>query len=167
MKRAIIILLFSLLITSYQNVYAGQPIRHTEQETLEFMVKNSDIIAVAFITGGTDKLRITFWKDFPEKANVKILDVVKGDKSMKNIEIINEPKFTRPGSVKSTVVLRNGHYLVFLAKTGDKYQPTTGFSLLDIFKNNVHPIWKQKGIGNGISPGHKLQSVIKEITQNQ
>lgn len=155
--------LLCLLVISPANIAHAEPITPSHNETLEFIVANSDLIAIVNISGGTNKRRPFFSKDIPSKVTAKIFSVVKGEEKKDKIEIIPSPMFLTPGTVKSKVILRNGRHLVFLSNKNNEYQPTTIFSLLDIFKNHVYPIWKESESENEITSGYDLNLVIKEI----
>ena len=155
--------LLAVFAGSYTEASPGVPITRTHQETLKFLVANSDMIAIVNLSGGTYKKRVTSSGDLPQKVNAKIFSIIKGSEIAANIEIVSTPKYPSPGSILSSVVLRNGRHLVFVAKKGEIYQPTTGFSLLDIFRNKVHPVWKERKNPLELSTGYELEKILNEI----
>jgi len=149
----------------------GKPVELTDRETLPFLVDNSDLIAVVLLSGGIDKPKPSLlFDDIPKTVDAHIFSILKGVEPRKSVEISNSPKFLGQ-AVKSIMYLRNGKHLVFLSKSGDRYQPTTRYSLLDVSNNRAYPIWrpdqyKEEG-PNGIkfSSGFPLNEVISEINK--
>ena len=149
----------------------GAPITLTEQETLNFLISNSDLIAIVYQYGGTEKPKPSLFSKLPEKVDAKILSVIKGEEDRESIKISYTPKHLRPNVVKSFMILRNGKHLAFLSKDGENYQPTTAHSLLNISNNKVYPIWRPDQYkesedaphGYKVSHGIKLEEVLGEI----
>lgn len=167
-KTLSIILCFLPAIFGCDNLPQGEPIKRTEKETLNYLVANSDLIASVDILGGTDKPRVSF-SDIPKKVNATIISIIKGIENRDKSGIVSTPKNISSGALMSAVVLRNGKHLAFLSMKGEVYQPTTGFSLFEIFNNKVHPIWrpdqyKETGPnGMKVSSGIDLKEVLQEI----
>jgi hypothetical protein len=161
---ALLALFLSFLFTvSCDGSPRASSVTLTNQDSLEFLVMESDMIAIVNIAGGAEKPRILSFGDMPNKVNATVLSVIKGDEGVDSIKLYSEPQNPPPDAVKSSVVLRKGRHLVFLCKNGDGYKPTTRFSLLEVFNDRVYPIWKQKGNSSEITSGYPLREIIKEI----
>lgn len=141
----------------------GQPISYTQQETLSFLVKESDLIAIIRIRGEIGENGIPRFEDKPKQVNAEIVSIIKGQENIKSISMLDSPKFFPPEVIKSSIVLRDGIHLVFLTREGSLYKPTTCFSILDVFRGRVYPVWKQKEDGGEITSGYPIEQVITEI----
>lgn len=177
---ALIGALFKLYGFNFTLGHKGIPVEPTEQDTLDFLVNHSDIIATVLISGGTDEDSPSLFTNyFRKKVDATILTMIKGDKNINNLSISNSPEFQGYFNgvkvIKHIVTLRNGKHLVFLCKSGDVYKPTTGLSLLDISNNRAYPMWHpeqydhelpgQPGIkfSNGIPVTETIQEIKNEI----
>jgi hypothetical protein len=166
-----ILLLCTCLLLGCENQIdrKGEPVSLTEKDTLSFLVKNSDIIALATLSGGTDKPRSSFFFGTPKSVKVDIDSILKGNENQKIIELTSHPKFLGETVIQSTVVLRNGYHLIFACKSEKKYKPTTSHSLYNILYGNLYPIWRPDqyteivpNIGK-VSKGIPLEEIIDEI----
>jgi len=152
-------------LVSCDNKPEGKPVTLTDQETLNFLVTKSDLIAIADCSGGYDKPKLSFFSRLPEKVNAKILSIIKGKEDRNTIEIFCTPMHLRQNVKDSIHILRNGKHLVFLSKNGEQYSPTTSFSLLDIHNNKAYPIWRPDQYNETLPDGSKVSSGIdlKEV----
>ncbi len=145
------------------NESIGKPISYTNQETLSFLVKQSDLIAIIQIREGIDENSIALFEDKPKQVNAEILSIINGIENNKHIKIFDSPKFVPPEVLKASIVIRTGTHLVFLSREGSSYKPTTRFSVLDVFRGRVYPVWNQTLNENGVASGRILDLVISEI----
>jgi len=135
----------------------------TTQDTLSYLVKRSDIIAIINITGGIDKKRISSFTEMPQQVDANLLKIIKGGKLSQTLTILNTPEYAPPNVLKSAIVLRNGKHLAFLNMEGKSYRPTTRFSMLPVSRGKVYPIWHQTKSVKGVTSGCLLELVISEI----
>ena len=178
--RASFVILCVLLSTASCETFPdtkGKPYTPTNLDTLQFLVSNSDLIAIVNHSGGTDKPK-PFLFTMPKKVDAKILSIIKGGEDREEIEISCNPKNLNPNVIKSTMILRNGKHLVFLCKTGENYQPTTSNSLLSVFNHKVYPVWRPDQykesedapdglkVSSGIELGEILEEIRTEIEQS-
>ncbi|WP_136810749.1 hypothetical protein [Desulfosediminicola flagellatus] len=141
-----------------------------ELADLTFLVTKSDLIAIAFLSGGLDKGKnLSFFKNPPKRVEGRIEQIIFGDQNIESVTISSKPKYLSENVIDMITFLRNGRHLVFLSKSGDLYQPTAQGSLLDFFNNNVYPTWRTDHYtridtdGTPLSQGVPIEQVIKEI----
>jgi hypothetical protein len=172
MKKAITILLFySFLLLGCENQIEtkGELVSLTELDTLQFLVKNSDIIVLATLSGSTDKPRPSFFFGTPKSVQANIDTIIKGEENLDVINLTSHPKYLDKYVIQSTVILRNGYHLIFACKSEKIYQPTTSNSLYDVLYGNIYPIWRPDQYteigpdGMKGSRGIPLEEVINEI----
>lgn len=135
----------------------------TEQESLQFLVEHSDIIAIIEIYNGIDGKNTVRFNDAPKEVNAKIILNIKGEKTNDMFQILSKPKFLPLEVKKSILALRNGKYLAFLSRDNTQYLPTTRYSLLDITNNRVHPVWKDTVRTSELTSGYSLDEIIADI----
>jgi len=165
---ALITFIFFVLVVSCDHKEdLGSHVALTSTETLDFLVGHADLIAIVQIVGGTEMRRITSSVDMPQKAKAIVLSVIIGVEDDRNIILESVPKYSRPGAIKSTVLLRNGRYLAFLNQDDSKYKPTTMFSLLEVSNDKVFPIWKQSGSNREITTGYLLNNIIDDVVEKK
>lgn len=147
MNKLIIPLLLVLSICSCSE-NGGKRYIPTDQDTLNFLVSNSDLIAIFTTLEGTDpgpKGGKDFsWKD----VEVKIETVIYGTKKANDIiKVINTPYITKPDSLfHMTRLGSDTMYLCFLKNTKDhfEYKPLTGLSCPRIYGNyRLNPVWNK------------------------
>lgn len=168
---AIILLYCIFLLLGCENKIdtKGEPVSLTEFDTLPFLVKNSDIIALATLSGGTDKPRPSFLFGTPKSVKVDIDTIIKGEKNLKTIELTSHPRYLDINVIQSAVILRNGYHLIFACKSETNYQPTTSNSLYDVLYGNIYPIWRPDQYteigpdGEKGSRGIPLEEILNEI----
>jgi hypothetical protein len=138
----------------------GTPVVPTKIDMLEFLVPNSDLIAIIQINDGVDKPESSM-KRYSVIAEVK--RVIIGDSTIKQVSIINASYFMDDNVVKDFITLYNGMHLSFLKKQDDSYKPVSGSAILRVAHNRVHPLWKQDGTKTGMTSGYDLDKIISEI----
>jgi len=134
--------------------------RATEIDSLNFLLKNSDLIALVNISDGmpaTDKAAT----GFKEAVYAQVVEVIYGDPQSGLIEILNTTVYTEPGIVEHKLYLRNGEFVYFLKKYGKSYKPLTPFSTVRFRNGKGAPIWKQDKTGT--MPEIDRAEIIKEI----
>ena len=137
------------------NVY-----RATEIDSLNFLLKNSDLIALVNISDGmpsTDKATT----ELKEAVQARVVEVIFGEPQSSLIEILNTTVFTEPGIVEHKLYLSNGEFLYFLKKVGNSYKPLSIFSTVRFRKGKGAPIWKQDKTGS--LPEIEKAEIIAEI----
>lgn len=174
MKGFIIFLIFLATAIYSTNSFTnneGKPVVRTNQDTLSFLVKNSNLIAIVSLSGGVEKTyKPTLFNRPPKKVKGIIERIIKGSTEKKEFELLAEPKHRTPDSIYEFVLLKNGKHLVFLSIEKDQYRLTTGSSLLDILYNKVYPTWRDdhyKVGPDGVlgSYGVDLEEVVSEIKE--
>ena len=147
------------------------PYSYTEKDTLSFLLKNSDLVAVVFIEGGNDVGQNSFQKIW-DPVDATLISTVWQKENMptppEKFKIEPTPFFQDKGVLASQLFLRNGENLAFLMETKERhYKPTTGSSVFDVYnQGNVLPIWKERSIGDEMSPGFPLEQIKKEIIEH-
>ncbi len=148
----------------------GKPLELTTQDTLSFLVENSDLIALVTLSGGLKAgENLSWFRSPPETVKAEINTILSGEENRTIIEILSEPKHLEADVVMSIILLRNGYHLAFLSSNGELYQPTTRGSLLNVFLNKLYPTWRTDHYnetgpdGLKISSGVTLEEVLKEI----
>lgn len=173
-KLIIFLLIWTIVISSISSAVENQgiPIVRTDQDTLSFLVKKSDLIAIVTLSGGVKKdYKMSFFHRPPEKVKGKINKLIKGNVEKNEFELLAEPTYTIPNSIAEYILLKNGDHLVFLSCENTQCRPTTGRSLLDIQYNKVYPTWrddhyKDAGPGGEFgSYGVNLEEVLSEISK--
>lgn len=142
----------------------GTPVVPTKFDKLEFLIPNSDLIAIIQITDGIDpnKGRPPI-KRYSVIASVK--RVISGDSIPKQISITNASAFKNDNVVSDYMALYNGYHLAFLKKQDSFYKPVSRFAILEITHNRIHPIWKKDGTNTGMTSGYDLEEIIYEIME--
>lgn len=136
----------------------------TDQETLGFIVRHSDLIAIVeFDQDAKGSILLTFF-NISDPILARVANVIKGTERLNTIKIYSETKFPAPGALKNKVIFRRGRHLVFLCKADNGYRPTTRFSVLDISNDRVYPIWKQNNNGE-FQYGYPLEDIIYDINK--
>lgn len=139
-----------------------RPYQPTQFDMLEFLVPNSDLIAIIEIHDGIDKYKAKpTTKRYSVNADVK--RVIIGNYHINKISILNDSYFKSQDTIATFITLYNGEHLAFLKKDNNFYKPVSGSSILDVAYNRVHPLWKQSGTETKISSGHDLEEIINEI----
>lgn len=139
-------------------------VRLSEKDTLEFLVKNSDLIVVVDIDDDSFGSFLKKIMHITASVNVKVVTVIKGLETRKVITIFAETKIASPDSIASIIKFKNGRNLMFLSKEDQSYRPTTRFSVLDIWENKVYPVWDYKdGYGTDLK---EIISNIDRIKEN-
>lgn len=162
-------ILIMLALLGCSNEPVGKPIERTFQESLEFLVGKSDLIAIVEITRGEDDIKIPSLSEPPKLVDGRIIRLIKGHEASINITIQNQPEHLRPNVILSSMAIRTGRHLAFLNGEEGQYKPTTSLSLSEINLNKVHPIWRlyiytETGPrGLKFSKGIELDRVIDEI----
>ncbi len=155
--------LFILLVLGCENKPPDNVYRATETDSLSFLIKNSDLVALVKISDGmppTDKPA----KKFKEAVSAEIVKSFYGDAETTKIEILNTPVNTAPGIVEHQLYLSDGDFIFFLKKFGSSYKPLTPFSTVRFRKGKGAPIWKQDKTGS--MPEINKSEVIKEIKES-
>lgn len=137
------------------NVY-----RATEIDSLNFLLKNSDLIALVNISDGlpaTDKAAT----EFIEAVSAQVVEVIYGEPQSSLIEILNTSVYTERGIVEDKLYLSNGEFIYFLKKAGESYKPLTPFSTVRFRNGKGGPIWKQDKTGS--MPEIDKAEIIAEI----
>ena len=139
----------------------------TTQDTLPYLVKNSDFIAVVNITGGVEGFQGGVPNSIPENVSASVVDVIhsNNNRSPLEINIQNSPHNSEKGNYFTIMALRNGRNLAFLVYQQDgSYKPTTGFSIVSVNGSNMlMPIWKQVESEEEYSKGYSVTSIKNEI----
>lgn len=133
--------------------------------TLEFLVDSSDTVAIIEIFDAPSKGPSSKMKT-AKSAPAKVIKNIKGAET-DQIIIEGTPHYKAEKSVLHITMLRNGKYLAFLKKAeneGHIFRPTTGASLLSIFKGRIQPIWRD-GIDAVNQQGIDVEAVIKVINE--
>lgn len=155
--------LYILLVLGCEDKPPDNVYRATENDSLSFLVKNSDLIALVKISDGmppTDKPT----KEFKEMVSAEIVEAFYGDTENKEIKILNTPVHTTPGIVKHQLCFSNGEFIYFLKKFGSSYKPLTPFSIVRFVKGKGVPIWRQAKTGS--MPEINKGEIIKEINES-
>ena len=164
------ILITSLLLLAGCQQNESQVYKLTERDSLNFLVSNSDLIAVVDILDGSDVSPDAKNKLY-ENVRASIQETILWEGSeLKNITIHYEPFYKLDSASIEYVFFYKGLYLSFLKYEGENnFKPTTGNSLFAIFgANRVEPIWKQcLGNKEAMSTDYKLSDIISEIMQEQ
>lgn len=167
MKNFVIIAILITLTTGCEKEYKRATYRQSSNDTIEFLVANSDIIAVVDIIGGIQKGEVKKNSTFLTKsAKAKIDKILKGTKNSQDvIYISHQTLHNSPGDLKTLVSLRNGEYIAFLINAGEVYKPLTPFSLIEIYSssNQGRPIWKQTESKYVDRPVISKDMIIKDI----
>ena len=119
--------LFIFLVLGCENNPPDNVYRATEIDSLSFLLKNSDLIALVKISDGmptTDKPA----KKFKEVVAAEIVESFYGDIEDNDIKILNTPVHTTPGIVEHQLYFSNGEFIYFLKKFEGSYKPLTPFS---------------------------------------
>jgi len=132
--------------------------------SLDFLVKNSDVIAIIDIydapaEGLTSKFKTT------AVASASKIKLLKGYQK-NSIKIKATPYYKEKGSMFEIAILQSGTNLEFLKKVANSnnyFQPTTGLSLLGVFEDKVQPIWKNVK-GKYKLNGEQLTPIETEIS---
>lgn len=147
------------------------PYTPTHQDTLKFLVDNSDIIAVVEISSAND-IGQQWFLDSSSVAQARILSLYfKNEQIPENesvITIIPEPASKPMGTSVVAMFLKNGKNLVFLKKIENHYKPITAHAVMSIMNNdNVLPIYKstETEYKDGFSSGFSLEVVKQEILE--
>jgi hypothetical protein len=130
----------------------------SEQDTLKFLVRESDLIVIVDIQLANVIDKIKRGVGLSSAVDAHVVTVVSGREANINIKIEAETKFPDKGSLVTFVNFKEGKNLIFLSKDGEEYRPTTGSSVLDVWKSRVYPVWDYKD-----GYGTELKQVIKEI----
>ena len=155
--------LFILLVLGCENKPPDNVYRATETDSLNFLIKNSDLIALVKISDGippTDNPA----KEFREMVSAEIVESFYGDTENNEIKILNTPVHTTPGIVEHQLYFSNGEFIYFLKKIGSSYKPLTPFSTVRFRKGKGAPIWRQDKTGS-IPEINKVE-IIKEINES-
>jgi len=155
--------LFILLVLGCENKPSDNVYCATETDSLSFLVKNSDLIALAKISDGipsTDNPA----KESKEMVSAEIVESFYGDTENNEIKILNTPVHTTPGIVKHQLYFSDGEFIYFLKKFGSSYKPLTPFSTVRFRKGKGAPIWRQDK--TGAMPEINKAEIIKEIKES-
>ena len=104
------VFLFILLILGCENKPPDNNYRATEIDSLSFLIKSSDLIALVKISDGmppTDKPA----EEFKEVVSAKIVESFYGDTENNEIKILNTPVHTTPGIVEHQLYFSNGEFI--------------------------------------------------------
>ena len=140
------------------NVYHAKEI-----DSLSFLIKNSDIIALVKISDSMppmDKLAT----EFKDAVTAQIVELIYGETDSNPIKILNTTIYTTPGFVEHQLYFSNGEFIYFLKKFGSSYKPLTPFSTVRFRKGKGAPIWKQDKTGS--IPEINKGEIIKEIKES-
>ena len=166
----ILFCVFAIYSCTHRSDNEGKPLALTYQDTLSYLVANSDLIALVTMSGGLKSgENLSWFSSPPKKVRAEINTIIYGEEKRSAIEILSEPKHLGSGVVMSFFFLRNGDHLTFLSSSGEQYQPTTRSSLLHIFNGKLYPTWRKdhysetRPDGQKISSGVPLEKVLKEI----
>ncbi len=155
--------LFIFLVLGCENNPPDNVYRATEIDSLSFLLKNSDLIALVKISDGmptTDKPA----KKFKEVVAAEIVESFYGDIEDNDIKILNTPVHTTPGIVEHQLYFSNGEFIYFLKKFEGSYKPLTPFSAVRIRNGKGAPIWKLDKAGS--MPEINKGEIIKEIKES-
>ena len=155
--------LFILLVLGCENKPPDNVYHATEIDSLSFLIKNSDLIALVKISDGmppTDKPA----KEFKEMVSAEIVESFYGDTENNEIKIINTPVHTTLGIVEHQLYFGNGEFIYFLKKFDNSYKPLTPFSTVRFRKGKGAPIWRQDKTGS--MPEINKGEIIKEIKES-
>ena len=169
MKKALacgIILVF--LVLGCEDKRGDSVYRATEIDSLNFLLKNSDLIAHVNISDGmppTDKAAT----EFKEAVHAHVVEVIYGELQGSMVEILNTSVFTERGVVENKLYLSNGEFIYFLKKVGKSYKPLTSFSTVRFRNGKGAPIWKQDKTGSmpEIEKAEIIAEIRKTIAQRQ
>ena len=139
----------------------------TTQDTLSYLVENSDLIAVVNITGGVERSKGGIPNNIPESVSASVVDVIHSNdnRSLLELNIQNSPHKQEKGTSFTMMALRDGRNLVFLVYQQDgSYKPTTGFSIVSVNSSDMlMPIWKQGESKEEYSKGFSVDHIKNEI----
>ncbi|MFT5700882.1 MAG: hypothetical protein ACI8ZB_003767 [Desulforhopalus sp.] len=166
----ILFCVFGIYSCTHRSDNEGRPLALTYQDTLPYLIANSDLIALVTISGGLEsRENLSWFSSPPKKVRGEINTIIYGEEKRSAIEIFSEPKHFNSGVTMSIILLKNGGHLTFLSSSGEQYQPTTRSSLLHIFHGKLYPTWRKdhysetRPDGKKISSGVPLEKVLKEI----
>jgi hypothetical protein len=158
-----VVFLFILLVLGCENKPPDNVYRATEIDSLAFLIKNSDLIALVKISDGMPKTNETATA-FKEVVSAEIIESLYGDTEKNEIKILNKPVHTIPGIDEHQIYLSNGEFIYFLKKFGSLYRPLTPFSTIRFRKGKGAPIWKQDKTGS--MPEINKSNIIIEIKES-
>lgn len=151
------------LVLGCENKPPDNVYRATEIDSLNFLIENSDLIALVKISDGMPPTNMPA-TEFKEVVSAEIIDSLYGDTDKNEIKILNTPVHTIPGIDEHQIYLSNGEFIYFLKKFGSSYKPLTPFSTVSFRKGRGAPIWKQDKSGS--MPEINKSSIIIEIKES-
>lgn len=157
------ILIFFLLILGCEDKSRDNVYRATEIDSLNFLIKNSDLIALVNISDAMPPTDMPA-KEFKDIVSAKIVELIYGDTKYNEIKILNTTVYTTPGIVEHQLYLSNGEFIYFLKKFDSSYKPLTAFSTIRIRNGKGAPVWRQDKTGS--MPEIDKVEIINEIKEN-
>jgi len=157
------ILILALIISGCEGKPKDNVYHAKEIDSLNFLIKNSDIIALVNILDGvqpTDKPGT----EFKDAVTAQIVVLIYGKSESNPIKILNTTVYTTPGFDVNQLYLSNGEFIYFLKKFGSSYKPLTPFSTVRLRNDKGAPIWKQDKAGS--IPEIDKGEIIEEIKES-
>jgi hypothetical protein len=158
----LLILILVLMISGCEGKPKDNVYHAKEIDSLNFLIKHSDIIALVKISDGmqpTDKPAT----EFKDAVTAQIVELIYGEAESNFIKILNSTVYTTPGIVEHQLYLSNGEFIYFLKKFGSSYKPLTPFSTVRFRNGKGAPIWKQDKTGS--MPEIDKDEITEEIKE--
>ena len=166
------ILIWFFLVLIFLGCEKEKPEKYvlTEKDGMEYLLDNSDLVAVVNISGGSRLGESDPLLDSVNEVEAEVTRIILNEGSSLELgNLINIYSSTYRNDKNdgySFIVIRNGMGLVFLKELPDGcYSPLTNFSISNfIAGNNVLPIWKNDEV-SGFSKGFDIEVIVGEMEQ--